>query len=80
MITMIANDKYVHCTYHIFNKYDNYGHNYVLKVRMSSFTCQKTICAAHFSTATTPVATAAVKSLCSSTKINKVETALLNYI
>ena len=48
---------------------------------MSSFTCRKTICAAHFSTATTPVATAAVKSLCSSTKINKVETALkLNYI
>ena len=43
---------------------------------MSSFTCRQTICAAHFSTATTPVATAAVKSLCSSTKINKVTTAL----
>ena len=43
---------------------------------MSSFTCRQTICAAHFSTATKPVATAVVKSLCSSTKINKVTTAL----
>ena len=84
MITNDKHDKYLHTTFLINMITIDIG-NHVLKVCMSSFIYRQTICASHCSTATKPAATASHlatgKSYCSSTKINKVKTALkLNYI